>query len=338
MTTAKTDKSKEIVDKNKKGAQPPLSSEEIPGLAPASRDFNAISINLSIFSLLVALVFSYFAYFSHQIAVVRSEIISKILEINAIASPHRMSFMTLAGPYEYNYLKRKEILLSEFQKIEQELQDQGLDPAKKAAYGKKLQEILTVISYSFPFKRMIDIDKHGNWIYDPNNYESIQSSDNLSTNIPPYKRLGMPSNYNTIFLKQQIDEVNHIHSSFTLYLKDNKRNIAEALALSNGIKDDYNRERLRLYLDGLIEYLENHHRLMIPLGLIIVRNDYLVKKANLFVFCILCCLMAVNFFSGVILPLFEERLRSNKLLWAVAFVSFAVGLFVLFWIALYSLH
>lgn len=217
-------------------------SAEVPGVATAPRDFNAISINLSVFALFAALVFSYFAYFSHQIAGVRAEIMSRVLEINAIATPHRMSFITLAGPYEYYYLKRKEILLGEFQHIEQALQEPKLDPVKKAAYGKKLQEILTIISYSFPFKRMIDFDKEGKWTFDPNNYESIQSSDNLNANVPPYKRMGVLSSYNTIFLKKQIDEVNHIHSRFTLYLKDSKGKIAEAMAMANGIKDDYNRE------------------------------------------------------------------------------------------------
>ena len=335
--TKKPDRSTEHSPKNNKGAQAMPISAEAPVVATAPRDFNAISINLSVFALFAALVFSYFAYFSHQIAWGRAEIMSKVLEINAIATPHRMSFITLAGPYEYYYLKRKEILLGEFQSIEQALQEPKLDLVKKAAYGKKLQEILTIISYSFPFKRMIDFDKEGKLTFDPNNYESIQSSDNLNANVPPYKRMGVPSNYNTIFLKTQIDEVNHIHSRFTLYLKDSKGKIAEAMALANGIKDDYNRERLRLYLDGLTEYLENHHRLMIPLGLTIVRNDYLVKKANVALFGILCCLLAVNFCSGVVLPLFLEKLRTIKLLWAVALAAFAVGLGVLFWVSLYSL-
>ncbi len=76
---------------------------------------------------------------------------------------------------------------------------------------------------------------------------------------------------------------------------------------------------------------------MIPLGLTIVRSDYLVKKANVTMFGILCCLLAVNFCSGVVLPLFLEKLRTNRLLWAVALVAFAVGLGILFWVALYSL-
>jgi hypothetical protein len=103
------------------------------------------------------------------------------------------------------------------------------------------------------------------------------------------------------------------------------------------LKDGYNRERLRLYLDGLIEYLENHYRLMIPLGLIIVRSDYLVKKANITLFGVLCCLLAVNFCAGVVLPLFVEKLRTNRLFWAVPLLAFAVGLTVLFWVSVYSL-
>ena len=324
---------------NNRGASPQDMPRriEVPGADAPFCELNIISVNLSIFALFAALVFSYFAYFAHQIAEVRAEIMSKVLEINAIATPHRMSFITLAGPYDYYYLKRKEILLHEFQGIEKALQEPKLDTAIKAAYGKKLQEILTIISYSFPFKRMIDFDKEGKLTYDPNNYESIQSSDNLDTNVPPYKRIGMPSSYNTIFLKKQIDEINHIHGRFTLYLKDSKEKIAEAMALANGLKDSYDRERLRLYLDGLIEYLENHHRLMIPLGLTIVRCDYLVEKANVTLFGALCCLLAVIFSAGVVLPLFVEKLRTNRLFWAVPLLAFAVGLTVLFWVSVYSL-
>ncbi len=154
----------------------------------SSSDLNIISINLSIFALFTALIFSYFAYFAHQIALVEAEVSSKIIEINAIATPHRMSFITLGGSNEYYYLKRKESLLREFQDIEKALQEPKLDNAIKAAYGKKLQAIITTISYSFPFKRMIDFDKKGNRTFDPNNYESIQSADNLNTNVPPYNR------------------------------------------------------------------------------------------------------------------------------------------------------
>ena len=207
----------------------------------------------------------------------------------------------------------------------------------KAAYGKKLQEILTVISYSFPFKRMIDFDKEGNCTFNPNNYESIQSTDNLNANVPPYERIGVPSNYDWGFLKKQIDEVNHIHVKFTLCLKDSKERIGEAMALADGLKDGYDRDRLRQYIDGLIEYLENHHRLMIPLGLTMIKGEYLIKKANVRLFRILCFLLAVIFCSGVVVPLFVEKVRVNKLVWAIPLLAFVVGITVLFWVSVYSL-
>lgn len=304
---------------------------------PLAQNLSHLSVNLSIFALFTALVFSYFAYFAHQMAEVRAEIMSKILEINAIDTPHRMSFITIAGPYEYYYLNRKETLLREFQSIEQRLHNSKLDASTKAAYGKKLQEILTVISYSFPFKRMIDFDKEGKCKFDPNNYESIQSAGNLNANVPPYQRIGVPSNYNTVFLKTQIDEINDIHRRFTLYLKDNKERIAEVMALANGLKDGYDKERLRQYIDGLIEYLENHHRLMIPLGLTIIKGDYLIKKANVTLFGVLCFLLAVNFCLGVVVPLFVEKARTNKLFWAIPLLAFAVGTTILFWVSVYSL-
>lgn len=337
--TKKSERSTEPNPKNNRGAssQDTPHRTEAPGAATSSRDLNIISINLSIFALFAALLFSYFAYFAHQIALVRAEITAKIIEINAIATPHRMSFITLGGSNEYYYLKRKEILLREFKGIEQALQVPKLDTTRKAAYGKKLQEILTTISYSFPFKRMIDFDKEGKRTFDPNNYESIQSSDNLNTNVPPYNRIGMPRNYDTTFLKKQIDEINDIHVRFTLYLKDSKEKVVEAMALANGLKNGHDRERLRRYIDGLIEYLENHHRLMIPLGLTIVRSDYFITKANVTLFGVLCCLLVVNFCAGVVVPLFVEKLRTNRLFWAVPLLAFVVGLTVLFWVSVYSL-
>lgn len=337
--TQKPDKSKPPHQKNDRNVleQDTTHRTETLGAAASSRDLNIISINLSIFALFAALLFSYFAYFAHQIALVRAEITSKIIEINAIATPHRMSFITLGGSNEYYYLKRKEMLLSKFQGIEQALQEPKLDSTRKAAYGKKLQEILTTISYSFPFKRMIDFDKKGNQTFDFNNYESIQSSDNLNANVPPYNRIGFPRNYDTTFLKKQINEINDIHVKFTLYLKDSKEKIVEAMALANGLKNGHDRERLKRYIENLIEYLENHHSLMIPLGLTIVRNDYLITKVNVRWFGFLCLLLVINFCTGVVVPLFVEKQRTNRLLWAIPIFAFVVGVTVLFWISVYSL-
>ncbi len=105
------------------------------------------------------------------------------------------------------------------------------------------------------------------------------------------------------------------------------------MALSNGLKTEPDKERLKKYIESLIEYLEHHHRLMIPLGLTIVRNDYLVTKANVTLFGILCFLLAVNFFTGVVAPLFIEKQRNNKKFCAVPLIAFVIGLTILFWLA-----
>jgi len=110
-------------------------------------------------------------------------------------------------------------------------------------------------------------------------------------------------------------------------------NIIETMALSNGLKTSPDKERLKKYIESLIEYLENHHRLMIPLGLTIERSDYLVTKANLKLFGILCFFLAVNFFAGVVAPLFIEKLRKNKKFCTVPLISFVIGLTILFWAA-----
>ena len=103
-----------------------------------ARDLNIISINLAIFSLFTALVFSYFVYFSHQLAAVKAEIFSKILEINAINPPHPWSFLTIPANTEYYYLKRKQILLNEFQNINATLQKADLTKSMQVAYGKRM--------------------------------------------------------------------------------------------------------------------------------------------------------------------------------------------------------
>jgi len=301
------------------------------------RSLNIISINLSIFALFTALVFSYFVYFSHQLAEVKAEIVSKILEINAIDTPHRWSFMTIAGRSEYYYLKRKENLLKEFQSIEASLQKSNLNKSTKAAYGKRLQVIITQIAYSFPFKRMLDFHKDGSCKFDPNNYESIQSTENLNANVPPYKRIGIPNNYDAGFLKKQIDEIMDYHRRFTLYLKDSKEKIIEAMTLANGLTEEYDKARLMQYIESLTEYLENHHKLVVPLGLTIVKGDYLIKKANVKLFGILSFLLAMNFLSGVVMPLFIEKFRTSKLFWAIPLLLFAIGIIILFSASVYSL-
>ena len=303
-----------------------------------ARDLNIISINLAIFSLFTALVFSYFVYFSHQLTEVKAEIFSKILEINAINPPHPWSFLTIPANTEYYYLKRKEILLNEFQNINANLQKSDLNKSMQVTYGKKIQEIITQLAYFFPFKRMLDFHKDGSVTFDPNNYESIQTTENLNANIPPYANNGkLPHNYNANFLKKQIDEINDFHRKFTLELKDGKEKIIEAMTLANCLTTEYDKTRLRKYIESLTEYLENHYKLAIPLGLTIVKADYFIQKASTKLIVALSFLLALNFLFGVVLPLFVEKFRTGRLYWAIPQLIFAIGIIILFSASVYSL-
>ena len=309
-----------------------------PHVNSPARDLNIISINLAIFSLFTALVFSYFVYFSHQLTEVKAEIFSKILEINAINPPHPWSFLTIPANTEYYYLKRKEILLNEFQNINANLQKSDLNKSMQVTYGKKIQEIITQLAYFFPFKRMLDFHKDGSVTFDPNNYESIQTTENLNANIPPYANNGkLPHNYNANFLKKQIDEINDFHRKFTLELKDGKEKIIEAMTLANCLTTEYDKTRLRKYIESLTEYLENHYKLAIPLGLTIVKADYFIQKASTKLIVALSFLLALNFLFGVVLPLFVEKFRTGRLYWAIPQLIFAIGIIILFSASVYSL-
>jgi hypothetical protein len=303
-----------------------------------ARDLKIISINLAIFSLFTALVFSYFVYFSHQVAAVKAEIISKILEINAINPPHPWSFLTIPANTEYYYLKRKQILLYEFQNINASLQKSNLIESMRVTYGKRMQEIITQLAYFFPFKRILDFHKDGSVTFNPNNYESIQTTENLNTNVPPYANNSkLPNNYNAEFLKKQIDEINDFHLKFTLELKDGKEQIIEAMTSANGLTTEYDKTRLRKYIESLTDYLENHYKLAIPLGLTIVKADYFIHKASTKLIVALSFLLAMNFLFGVVLPLFVEKFRIRRLYWVIPQVIFVIGIIILFSASVYSL-
>ena len=196
MSKSEHSKAQNAKSKQDTSANGVLDAREKSHANSPARDLNIISINLAIFSLFTVLVFSYFVYFSHQLTEVKAEIFSKILEINAINPPHPWSFLTIPANTEYYYLKRKEILLNEFQNINANLQKSDLDKSLQITYGKKMQEIITQFAYFFPFKRMLDFHKDGSVTFDPNNYESIQTAENLNANIPPYANNGnLPHNY-----------------------------------------------------------------------------------------------------------------------------------------------
>jgi len=313
------------------------SRDKIKSTLPA-HDLNIIRINLAIFSLFTALVFSYFVFFSHQVTEARAEIFSRILEINAINLPQPWSFMTIPANTEYFYLKRKKTLLREFNAIKTNLQKSTISKSDEIAYGKKMQEIITQLSYFFPFKRILDFHKNGSVTFDPNNYESIQAIDNLNAIAPPYARDSKtPQNYSSEFLKEQIDQIYDLNRRFTLELKDGKDKICEAMILANELTTDYDKTRLHKYIESLIEYLENHYKLAIPLGLTIVKADYYIHKASPKLIISLSLLLTMSFICGVVLPLFVEKIRASKIFWAMPLLIFAIGIIILFSASVYSL-
>lgn len=301
-------------------------------------DLNIVRINLAIFSLFTALVFSYFVFFSHQFTEAKAEINAKILEINAIDPPQPWSFMTIPASTEYYYLKRKEQLLDEFRAINESLQKATLTKQRKAEYGSSIQAIITQLAYFFPFKRMLDFKKDGTVTFDSNNYESIQNVENLDENVPPYaKQRNLPRSYNTEFIKKQIDETNHIHRRLTMELKDGKEKIIEAMILANGLNNEYDKTRLKKYIDSLIVYLENHRNLMMPLGLAIIKSEIIQKAYSKSLIFFLSLLLTMNFLSGVILPLFVEKYRTDKKYWPIPLIIFVIGIITLFSSSIYSL-
>ena len=301
-------------------------------------DLNVINVNLAIFSLFIALVFSYFVYFSHQLTEIKSEIYSRIIEINAIDPPFPWSFLSIQGHNEYYYLKRREVLFEEFRKLKEVVQQPGLNESDMAKYGKQVQIIITQIAYFFPYKRMLDFRKDGSVTFDPNRFESIETAENLKSNIPGYAVPRDSSRtYSPEFLKEQADHILNSHRRFTLELKDGKDKIVQAMIIGNALSTDYDKARVRKYIDGLIAYLENHYKMAIPLGLTIKKYDYLLTKSKPIIIISLSALLIINLISGVVVPLFYNKARNSKIIFIIPLISFVVGIVVLFSEALYSL-
>ena len=302
-------------------------------------DLNIMNINIAIFGLFIALTFSYFVYFSHQLTNVKFEVYSKILEINAINHPFPWSFLSISGHSEYYYIKRREILFKEFRAIKDSMHRKKLDEPTLSNYGKQVQKSITQISYFFPYKRMLDFQKNGSATFDPNRFEAIETVDNLEKNIPGY---AVPPDsdkkYSPEFLKQQVNHIIESHRRFTLELIDGKDRIIHAMTLANGLNSEYDKSRLKKYIDGLIVYLEHHYRLAIPLGLTLKKYDYFINKAKPKLIIILSAILFINFLSGVVAPpLFYRKARNNRLFLVVPLLTFVVGVIILFKESIYSL-
>lgn len=300
-------------------------------------ELNYINFNLAVFSLFVALVFSYFVYFSHQITEIKSDIYSKIIEVNAINPPFPWSFLSITGHKEYYYLKRREILFNDFKAIKYKIVKET-DKHSLAVYGKEVQVLLTQMAYFFPYKKMLDFKQDGSVSFDPNHFESIDSAENLKTNLPSYtNEKGSDNTYGTAFLKEQMDHIYNSHRRFTFELIDGKDKIIESMILANKLTSDYDKSRCKKYVDSLINYLESHYRLAMPLGLAIKKYDYYRQIANIKIIIAISSLLFINFICGVLIPLFAVNLRRNKKLLAITQLTFVIGIFILFRISLYSI-
>jgi len=293
-----------------------------PTVTPAHRDdLTPITFHLTIFNIFLGLTFAYFVYFSHQITGTQTEMVAKITEINAINVPHPWGFLTLTGHKEYYYTKRRDVLREEFRLLKQRIDDSKSTDEELAECGKEIQRVITQIAYFFPYKKMLDYEKDGSATFDPNTHDAIDTKEPL----------------NIGFLKTQIDEIYNWNYAFTLELKDGRDRIAKAMILAGKFKDDSTKSRVVKYLDSLIDYLDKHYQLAIPLGLMIKRYEFLLSKTGKAKIIVFTVLLTLNFLCGVLIPLFLKKWRRTIGLEIVTQLSFVVGIFLLFREALYSL-
>jgi len=279
------------------------------------KDLSSINLFVSIFNIFLGLTFAYFVFFSHQMSNIQSEIFSKVIEINAINIPYPFQFITVTGQKDYfDYNKRNFLLLEEFSRITDLMEKGNLSRNELSNYGKRVQMIITHIAYSYPYKPIIEIDKDGVAILDIYRHESINTHKNIEINL----------------LRKQVDDIYNLNYKFTLKLKKERQNIAHAMFLAGNFKDDYIKSRIGLYLDSVIYYLDKHYELVIPLGLLIKKSDYILRKFGGYKILLFTILLSVNFIFGILIPLFWNKFRNKKLFYSFAMASFVLGMIILF--------
>lgn len=239
-------------------------------------DLKKMSFNFSVFSLLLGITFAYFVFFFHQAAENESIISSKIVEINAINRPFPLQFLTISGHKEYYYLRRKEVLLNEFNQLNDVIQ-KTTDKNTLRVYGIQMQRCITQVAYFSPYKKFLDFQKDGAVVFDPNNNNSIESNIHIE------------------FLKRQLDEILDLNYRFTLPLKDGKEKIINALIIAGGFTDPHTKERVGKYINSLIEYLDNHYKLALPLGLAVKKYEFLMAKVVRWKIVLISSILLVSF-------------------------------------------
>lgn len=309
--------------KKEKPAPPPVDTSQEHKHQPLAYagEKDRFALQVSLFGIFVSLTFAYFVYFSHQIVEIQSNIQSKIIEINAINNPYPFQFITISGHEKYFYLERREILRNNFRALTDKLTAGEIPDQQLKELGKEIQKTITQTAYFFPYKKMIDFKKDGSSTFDPNIHESIDTK--KPVNIP--------------FLKQQVDEIYNWNYSFTFRLKDSKDQIAKAMIAAGGFQDEYTKSRVSKYLDSLINYLEEHYRLAIPLGLALKKYEYFLTKVTTWKVALLSALLLINFTTGILIPSFRKKSDYNTWLSVCSQATFIGGLLLLFSEALFSI-
>ena len=299
----------------------------------SANDLNIVTINLGIFSLFAALVFTYFVYYSQQMTELKADIYSKIIEINAI-NPAFPWPLTISSNSEYYYLKRNEFLFNDFRQSNDKIQKSN-DKSQLSLLGKHIQTILPQITLFFPYKKMLDFKKDGSITFDPSHFESINTTGDPNANATYNK--DAPKYVNIEVIKEQIDHINNSHNRFTMELENGKDRIIYSIILANGFTTEYDKAHVKNSIEAVISYLEKHYRLAIPLGLSIKKYDYIMQKCNKTIITSLSSLLILNFILGVMLPMFISEYRSNKWYWLIPQITFFSGMVILFSISIYSL-
>lgn len=289
-----------------------------------------INISLTLFSLLFVLAFTYFIYYSNQMSNIKSELITKINEINAISPPYPTELIQITKTDNYEYLKRKEALLSDFDFIVNTISKSSIEESKKIKFGYRLQNIITQISFFYPYKRVITFEKDGSWVFDPNESRSIFNTREFSKSTPNSpENSNLPESYNSNILFEQVNQWTDLNIRFTVKLRSNKDKIIECISLAFDFVDSESKLKLAHYYNRLLDYLDEHYKNAIPLGLILTKYEYYLEKIDSGLLLYLSSSLLLILFFGVVIPLFNKKLRDHKFIWGIPILVFLFSVFYL---------
>lgn len=130
-----------------------------------------------------------------------------------------------------------------------------------------------------------------------------------------------------------MEEIHDLNYRFTLPLKDRKEKIINALIVAGGFTDQQTKENVGKYINSLIEYLENHHNLALPLGLTIKKYEFLMQKVVRWKIALISVILAICFIGGIVTPIFYNISKSSTILTVIVFFS---GISFLFYDAIIS--